>query len=431
MNVAPKLTPFHATCLVIGNLVGTGVFLLPTALSQYGWASVPALGVAVVGALCIAWLFARMAERHPGQGGIYFTTRLAFGDFSAFLVACTYWAGIWLGNCATALGIGIFLVPLFPELKDPGWNLGFSLILLWILTAVQCRGVLLGARLNSALTVMKLIPMLLIPLGALFFQKWENFEGMTAVSSEGMMPAILLSMWCFVGIEVATIPAQSIENPRRTIPRATLMGTFLVGSFYLLSYLVLIGMFGVDQLRVLYHPFSIAAEEMLPFSSGGIVVLVSVVTAISGIGSLNGWILLQGQMPLAAAKDGLMPKFFSHVNRAGAPVRGIILSSLCSSGLMFVSLSECAVDQYLLLISLATFCILIGYLFPIAAARFLIFDREPLKGKMRILFSLAWVASFGLLLVSFYGGGSEVIISIFFIIVLLCPLYMVFKNQKR
>jgi APA family basic amino acid/polyamine antiporter len=173
-----------------------------------------------------------------------------------------------------------------------------------------------------------------------------------------------LTLYAFLGIESATIPAENIENPEKTVPKATMLGTIIATLVYILGTVVLFGIVPNDILQESPVPFAEAAELMGGKYAG---YFVAAGAAIAAIGALNGWILVSGQIPMAAAKDKLFPRVFKKENNNGVPVIGLLIGSVLSSLVMFMNYSESLVDQFEFMVLLTTLTCLVPYLFTMAA----------------------------------------------------------------
>ena len=187
-----------------------------------------------------------------------------------------------------------------------------------------------------------------------------------------MTAAATLTLWAFLGLESATIPADSVKDPSRTIPRATILGTLVAAVIYILATVGVMGILPAGELATSTSPFADAGEAIWGSWAGS---LIAMGAAISAFGALNGWILLQGQMPRAAAQDGLFPKVFGKMSSRGTPAMGLIISSVLATGLMALNYTASLVEQFTFIILLATLSTLIPYAFS-AVSELLIFFRE-------------------------------------------------------
>ena len=421
-----------STSLVIGNMVGAGVFLLPAALAAYGGISLVGWLFSSLGAIVLALVFGRLSKMFPKKdGGPYAYSKLGFGSFVGFLVAWGYWISIWIANAAIAIAFVGALSVFFPVLgTNPVAAVSAGLGAIWFLTWVNSRGIRETGIVQLITTVLKLLPLLIIILGGFFFFNPEHFFPFNT-SGENDFRAIALTatltFYAYVGFESATIPAGNIKNPEKTIPRATLLGTGLTMLFYILSTVVVMGMIPMETLAASPAPFADAMEIMSGkwgkyFVAGGV--------AVAAFGALNGWILVQGQIARATAIDHLFPLIFKKENKKGAPIYGIIIGSLLSSGLMLMNFSDGLVEQFRFMIQLSTLCCLVPYLFS-TAAYVLLALKKATKGKnpifIHLLGGLAFLFSFW----AIFGAGEAVVFSGFLMLMAGVPIYVWLKISSE
>src|SRR5688572_6472721 len=359
-----KLGLLMCTALVVGNMIGSGVFLLPASLAPFGGISIIGWLVSAAGAACLALVFARLGQILPRTGGPYAFARAGFGDFAGFLVAWSYWISMWTTDAALAVAFVSYMTVFFPALNSvPLLGAAAALVAIWVLTAVNVLGVRPAGVVQLVTTVLKLLPLIAIIAVGLFFFDGSHFQPFNA-SGRGALPAIsatiTLTLWAFLGLESGTVPADEVHEPERTIPRATLLGTLIATVVYILGTVAVMGMIEPRILATSTAPFADAAR-LIVGSWGAYVIAAG--AAISCFGALNGWILLSGQLPFAAARDGLFPAPLARVGGNGAPVNGIIISSIIGSALVALNYTRGLVGAFTFMILLATLATLIPYLF--------------------------------------------------------------------
>ncbi len=394
-----KLGLWMGTALVSGNMIGSGVFLLPASLAAYGGISIVGWLLTSVGAILLALTFARLSRLAPEAGGPYAYTRRGFGDLAAFLVAWGYWISIWVGNAAIAVAFTGYLGVFFPPLatSPPAAALA-AMASVWILTVVNASGVRRAGAVQLATTVLKLLPLVAIGTLGLLYLRIGNFTPFNVSGTSDLSAvtaAATLTLWAFLGLESATIPAGEVNRPERTIPRATILGTVLAAVVYILGTVAVMGVIPAPILAGSTAPFADAAREMWgPWAARA----VAAGAAISCFGALNGWILLQGQLPLAAARDRLFPPLFSRLSARGIPVPGLILSSVLITVLVGLNYTRNLVALFTFTILLATLTTLIPYVFSTAAALVIYLRERPRSGgqpltRSSIIAALALVYS--------------------------------------
>jgi APA family basic amino acid/polyamine antiporter len=391
--------------LVVGNVVGTGIFLLPAALAPYGANAVAGWLVTIAGCLCLAQVFAALARALPEANGPYDYIRPALGAPAAFFVMWSYWISTWVTNAAVAIGAVSYLSSLAPGFFQPFYAgpltaAAFVILFTWIAT----RGAKASGEVQVATTILKLLPLIaVVALAAIVLGGQGEAVGGLApapLQPSSVAAAATLTLWAMLGLESATLPSGRVRDPQRTVPRATLAGTFLVGILYLL----------VTWAVFLLLPTEEAARSSAPLADlvgrywgSGFANLIALFAAISALGALNGWVFIQGEVPLALARRGVFPAAFAGLNRHGTPVVGHLLGCVLSCALIATNLNRGIAKLFEFMILLATAATLVLYL--LAALSALVLRR---RGELRGPLVVA-TATGGTLfaLWTFYGAGLE------------------------
>jgi APA family basic amino acid/polyamine antiporter len=347
--------------LVVGNSIGSGVFLLPASLAPFGLNSVVAWGITAGGALMLAVVFARLSHAYPAAGGPYAYVHVAFGPLAAFIVAWSYWISIWVGNAAIATGAVSYLTPLLPWVAEVrGASAGMTLFFLWSLTFVNGYGIRASGWVQSVTTVLKVLPLLAV--AALGMRAIRSTDIVAAAgipfTVNGITAAATLTLWALLGLESATIPADKVENPARTIPLATLLGTIITAAICAIACTAVLLLVPPATLAGSNAPFVDLANR---YWGGGAGKLLAVFAAISGLGALNGWILLQGELPSAMAKRREFPRVFAHESACGAPVFGLYFGSALVTLLVLMNYQKSMVKFFTFMILLSTTACLVMY----------------------------------------------------------------------
>ena len=352
------------TSLVAGSMIGSGVFLLPASLAPFGGISILGWLVSAAGAMCLALVLARLGATMPKVGGPYAYGREGFGDFVGFWIAWSYWISLLAGNAALAVATASYATVFWPVLgASPGAGLAAAVTALWTLTLVNAHGVRTAGQVQLVTTVLKLLPLAAVgTIGFLYFQP-DHFQPFnpTGGSPIGAVTAtVTLTMWAFLGLEVATVPAGDVHDPKRTIPRATILGTMVATVVYIACTFAVMGIIAPSELSLSTAPFADAAGSVWGTPGRWI---IGAGATISCFGALNGWVLLTGQIPRAAALDGLLPAGFARLSRRGVPTMGIFLSSVLATILIAMNYSKDLVQTFTFLILLATLATLVPYVF--------------------------------------------------------------------
>lgn len=366
--------------LVVGNMIGSGIFLLPSSLAAYGGVSMLGWLVTALGALMTALVFVRLSRKFPKQGGPYRYARDHFGPLAGFSVAWSYWVSIWCGNAAIAVASVTYLGFFFPELKQsPPMSAMLALTFVWLITLLNVKGIRQAGIFQLITTVLKFIPLAVIAVVSFFVFEPAAFTPFNLSQqpiSHSIAATAALTLWAFLGLESATIPADNVERPERNIPRATMAGFTLVALVYILTMLAIMSVVPNQALQTSVAPFADAAKIIWGEWAGYVVALSAVVSCL---GALNGWILLQGQVPMSAARDGLLPAIFADKDNQGVSNGSLIISSGLISLLVLANFHQGMVSLFTFAILVSTLGIFIPYLLSIAADLKVLFqlDKTP------------------------------------------------------
>jgi basic amino acid/polyamine antiporter, APA family len=430
-----KLGFWTSTSLVVGNMIGAGVFMMPAALAAYGSISLVGWMVSTTGAFILAKIFCRLSCLMPfADGGPYAYSRRGLGNFAGFLVAWGYWISVWCTNAAIAVSLVSALSTFFPVLNgSPVAAVLTGLGLIWFLTWVNTRGILASGKLQLVTTILKIVPLLLVAVGGIFYIRLENFipfNAGTGSDISAISATATYTFFAFLGLECATIPSGSVSNAEKTIPRATMTGIGITALIYILSTICVMGIIPGKNLQHSVTPFTDAAVVIWGSSAR---YLISAGIVVAAFGALNGWILIQGQMPYAIAVDHLFPRIFSKKNKRGAPAAGIVISSIVVSVLMAMNYTRGLVEQFRFLILLSTLTVLVPYLF--STASFIIIRSEkksPGPDRGRNAAYLLAAASFIFLIWAIAGSGKEIVYWGFLLLMAGLPFYLLnfWKNKS-
>ena len=412
------------TAIVVGNMVGSGFYLSPAAVAPYGNLAIIVWIVMGAGAICLGLTFAKLARLAPVTGGPYAYTRLAYGDFPGFLIAWGYWISIWASLPVIALAFAGVMINLFPMLAGRAMAVILTLGAIWAVVLVNLRGVHAAGLLSEWMTYAKLLPFGAVALLGLFFIDLSHFNefnpsGVPLIEASAALAP--LTMFAYLGLESATVPAGSVRDPERTIPRSTVIGISIAAALYVLGTIVVMGVLPREELVHSVAPFSDAAEVMWgPWGA----VAISIAVVLSSIGALNGWTLLMGQVPMAAASDGLFPELFGRLSARNVPAIGIIVSALLATALVLVQAfgSQGFASIYRLIVGLSTMTAVVPYAF-CALAGSLVSAR--VSGGTRIpRVTVVEIIAFVFAMFTLYGCGAEPVLYGFVLLLLGIPVYV-------
>ncbi len=425
-----KLGFWMATALVVGNVIGSGVYLLPAALAPFGRNSLGGWLFTAIGALLLAAVFAALSRAFPKDGGPYAYTRAAFGGLAGFVVAWGYWISVWVGNAAIATGAVSYTSALAPWIaRVPGASVLVTIAVVWLLTLVNCWGVRAVGWVQAVTTVLKLLPLLAVGIVGFFHVRSETMISFAEVplSLDGITAAATLALWALLGFESATVPADKVEDPERTVPRATMLGTVVTALVCSIACCTVLLLVPAPQLAVSNAPFADAARVLW---GEGASRLVALFAAISAYGALNGWILLQAELPLAMARDGVFPRVFARESARHTPVFALVTTSALVSLLVLANFHGSMAQVFTFMILLSTSATLVTYLV-CSLALLVLMRRGALNGARRGTSGLAAAGALGALysLWAIGGAGREATIWGAVLLLTAFPVYAVMKRR--
>jgi APA family basic amino acid/polyamine antiporter len=417
--------------LVVGNSIGSGVFLLPASLAPFGLNSVIAWGFTASGAIALAIVFARLSRAYPQAGGPYAYVHVAFGPLTAFIVAWGYWISIWVGNVSIGTAVVSYLSPLMPWIAEkPGTSALVTLVLLWSLTFVNWYGIKASGWVQSVTTVLKILP--LIAVAALGVLAARPASSSTAaqipLSVGGVTAAATLTLWALLGLESATIPADKVANPARTIPLTTLLGTIVTAIICAVACTTVLLLVPPATLAKSNAPF---VDLAIQFWGQGAGKLVAVFAAISAFGALNGWILLQGELPRAMAIRGDFPRIFARESVHGTPGFGLSVGSGLATLLILAKYQESMVGVFTFMILLSTTTCLVLYACCSAALLRLQWTKKlgPLS-KSSTALAIVGILATAYSLWAIVGAGAEAVLWGAALLLAGVPLYYWYRRSR-
>ena len=416
----------QATMLVAGNMIGTGLFLLPVNLASVGGISIFGWIVATVGAAALGLVFAKLGELEPKEGGPYAYARDFLGPYVGFQTNYVYWFGNWIGNIAVAIAAVGYLAELIPGISTPPASVFATAGVIWILTFANILGPRVVGALETWTMSLALIPILAIAFLGWFWFNPETFQASWNVSggsnAHAISRAASMALWAYMGIESAAVSAGVIENPKRNIPLATLIGLAIAAVIYILSSTVIMGIIPNAELRTSHAPFAEAAR--LAVGTAGMVI-IAVCAVLKSVGSLGGWMLLVGQSSKAAADDGMFPKVFARLNRHGVPGHGLVIVGVLMTVMLFATMSPTIAGQFSRIIDLAVILIVVPYIYSAVAVVKVIFDH---KLPARTFQTYKWIGIVAVVycLWTVKGGDPKTVVNALIALLISVPLYPFF-----
>ncbi|MDM9628136.1 amino acid permease [Rhizobium sp. S152] len=410
------------TAIVVGNMVGSGFYLSPAAVAPYGNLAILVWLIMGAGAICLGLTFARLASLVPAVGGPYAYTRLAYGDFAGFLIAWGYWISIWTSLPVIAIAFTGVIIDLVPALGNRLAATILTLGVIWAIVLVNLRGVHAAGLFAQVTTYAKLLPFGAVAIIGLLYVDTSHFSDFNP-SGQPILKSIAalapLTMFAYLGLESATVPAGDVRDAKHTIPRSTVLGISIAATLYVLGTIVVMGVLPREQLTHSIAPFPEAARAM--WGRGG-ELAISIAVVVSSIGALNGWTLLMGQVPMAAARDGLFPSLFARLSSRGVPAIGMVVSACLATLLVLVQAmgGEGFAAVYRLMVGLSTMTAVVPYAFcslasGLVAAR--IGERMPGVSPIELV-------AFIFAMFTLYGAGAEPVLYGLVLLMLGIPVYV-------
>jgi arginine:agmatine antiporter len=363
------LGPVLATIVVAGNMIGSGIFLLPATLAQVGSVTIVGWLAATFGAIALALLFGKLARRQPMAGGPASYIFDAFGPFSGMQASLWYWTSCLIGNVAIAAAAAGYLSAFFGLDVGPALMAIITIALIWLATAVNLVSPRFAGLFNGPLLIAGLLPLLFIGTAGWFmfdpaqFRENWNVSGLSDMAA--VKQSLVLVFWAYLGLESAAVAAAVVENPERNVAVATVAGVLLAALIYIAVSTAIMGLAPAGELAKSSAPFALVAGKMFGPVAGP---LVAGAAMLKALGTLAGWVLLTAQTSRAAADRGLLPKIFAQTRAGDTPVAGLITAGLVGSFGVLITIQPTLAQQFGLLSEAATLFCLLLYLGGCAAA---------------------------------------------------------------
>jgi len=415
-----KLGVWTATALVVGNIIGAGIFMLPREMARFGWTAVAAWLLAIAGALCMAWVFAQLAAYLPEAGGVHGFMRLGVGPRAAFLGSWGYLISIFAANATLAISGVEYLSRLLPT-TTPTMRLTLALGALGLVLAANLRG--RGGDVQLLSTAVKLLPLIAVIGLALVMVGRDGATTVTEAhhapfSGVTLLPAMSLILYAMLGVESVAVPADAIADAQRVVPRTTMYGTALTG---------VVGILATCGVTFLLPGVATSDAPLADFIargfggwSGDVVALCAVVSCF---GALNGFVLIGGELTATMAAQGILPRRFAERNAQGAPVLPHLAGGAITALLIVAAFTATSAFAFTALITTATNISL--YLLCLAAAtRFLGDGRLP--RSIPLIGATIGGGIFSCL--ALYGAGSEALLWGTILIAAGWPLYQLARR---
>ncbi len=363
-----------AIALVVGNMIGAGIFLLPAVLAPFGPNAIYGWLVTVAGSMFLAATLALLSSRI--EGGPFAYVQRAFGAEVSFLVMWSYLVSIWTANATLGIAAISNFSHIFPGLGAPGVAPLSAIAVVWILTLVNATGARNAGLVQMVTTLLKALPLIAVVLVAAIYLGRGTPpapEVDVPVSIPSIAGVAALAMFSMLGFESATVSCDKVKNPERNIPLASVGGAALSGAIYIAATWAVLYLLPGKQAAASPSPFADAAQPLIGSAAGSAIALFA---AISALGGLNGWILCSGEVPLKLARDGAFPGWFAKTTAIGTPIRAQVMAAIAASLLIGMNYSRSLTGIFALLTLISVVATLVLYTGSAAAALVLLARRR-------------------------------------------------------
>lgn len=364
MEPKKKMTMMQLTVIVAVNMMGSGIIMLPANMAKVGAISLLSWVVTALGSMAIAYGFAQAGLFNQRPGGMSAYAEEAHGKAGFFMTFYLYFFSLAIGNVAIAISAVGYLATFFPWLSSTPVATCVGVIgLIWLTTVANFGGPSLTGRIGSV-TVWGVI----LPVGLLSIIGWFWFSGNTFAAAwnpqgmsigKGLGSSVALTLWAFLGMESAAQNSGAVENPKKNVPIACMLGTLGAAVVYVLSTTVIQGIVPNAELTKSTGPFGLAFAKMFNPTVGSIVMALAVMACL---GSLLGWQFTISQTAKSAADDRMFPSIFSRMNSMGAPVAGMIVMGVVQCVMALSTISPNLNDQFNVLVNLAVVTNVVPYI---------------------------------------------------------------------
>lgn len=380
-----KMSVLQLTILTTVNMMGSGIIMLPTKLAEVGTISILSWIVTAVGSMALAYAFSKCGMYSRRSGGMGGYAEYTFGKSGNFMANYTYGISLLIANVAIAISAVGYGAELLGTNLTPLAICIATIAVLWICTVANFGGAQITGQMSSITVWGVIIPVMGISIigwywfkADLYINSWNphNFPFFQAVGS-----SIAMTLWAFLGMESACANSEAVDNPEKNVPIAVLGGTLGAAVIYIISTNVIAGIVPNLDLANSTAPFGLAFAQIFNPTIGKVIMALMI---MSCCGSLLGWQFTIAQVFKSSSDAGYFPKVFSAVNKAEAPVKGMLTIVIIQSGLALMTISPSLNKQFNVLVNLAVVTNIIPYILSMATMIILqkVANVDPQKAKM-------------------------------------------------
>jgi APA family basic amino acid/polyamine antiporter len=428
---------FIATALVAGNIMGSGIFMLPATLAQKSGpgASMIAWILTGLGSIFLALSFANLGSKIPKTGGPYEYSKVAFGDFVGFMNAWLYWNGSWIGNAAVVIAVASYVGSLFPVISENHLaGFVFTSAVLWIFTIINILGVRVAGKVQTAITAFEIVLLLFFVIAAAVHFNVANITPLfpAGKGTETISAAAASTLWAFLGLESASIAAGEIKNPEKNVKRSTILGILISTFMYFAINFFAMGAMPQDKLANSKAPI---ADILSGYFGSGMATVITVGAIISILGTTIGWLLSTARLAYAAGEDAIFPEIFAKVHpKFKTPYMSLIIGSILVNVMLFMNYTKSLNSAFNFVTLLATLSYLPVYAMT-AASDVLLHIQGVKKLNLWSFIKSSFVPLLGFIYAAWtiYGSGAETVMYGCLLMLAGIPfyLYMNFKNKMK
>lgn len=421
-----------ATALVFSNIIGSGIFMIPSQLAQVGGvgSSIIAWVITGIGAIVLALTFANLGSKMPRNGGIVEYSKESFGDFMGFLTAWVYWNGSWIGNATLFIVILDYLSKTFLFLNNPILGFAFCSLLLWIFTYINIRGAKFAGRFGTVLMIVKLLVLVFFIIVAFSIFNIHNVQPVLpkgrGTSTIPLTAAI--TFWAFTGLESASVTSGEIKNPEKNVRRSTIIGVAVSIVVYLLISISAMGALSQSALAASNAPITEIIQNVLgsKFAS-----YLTIVIAISICGSSIMWLLATARAAYGAGEYKVFPKVFSKVHKKyETPYMALIISAICINVILLLNFLPGFTGAYNFIVLLSTISYMPVYAVATMSEIILLRKKENVTAGYLLKTSIRPIIGFIFCVWGIYAAGAQAALYGFLLIMLGIPFYVYMKLKK-
>ena len=410
--------------IVISAQLGASIFIMPSEMAQFRVMGLLGWIIAGFGAVLITMVFACLCSKSAITGGPHIYARMFFGNNVGFFITWLYWCAAWACNPIMVSASIDYLATITGPLSSTNKVL-YEIALVLLLTLLNVRGIKVSGYFEIALTILKIIILLVIPFIVANKIDFHNFSeivphDMTVTSA--LLGSTITAFWGFVGLEGGASPSENVKNPQKTIPMAIIYGTSFVAIISLINTFAIFGIISPEKLENINAPFSFIMSAIF---GTGYDKTIGIMTFLMCIGSLNAWVLLSGQIAKTAAKDNMLPKCFLKTNKYGAPTVGIWISSIGTIAIILLQQTNLIGNKIGKFMDMSVIVYIMLYLTTVIACMKFLYKNNNL------IYNIITILAFAFCIMILVSSPGRNLLFVIFVIAIGIPIFVYLKKHQR